>query len=270
VHNTRCTTCNAVLTSEEDQRTHFERSNLQGKHCRKVEGLSENELENLKQLKCYMRERQARWENIYRHLFPAASSIPDPWFENEGPIEDESDLRTRVEAALPSEIAALIEARPDIIECFSLRLQERFRTTGSFGSSNINLEAPYADMSISDDIGLGQNPFDDMHMIGGLQFNQTQPDTFTNNHDSQEINFDFRIPDSSSLHDTQSNNSSSQAYQNGYSKGHEVGYQQGQRDGYKACKEAAEQRYMLSSSPLPNNAGFTLSENLDVGRWNTR
>jgi len=83
-------------------------------------------------------------------------------FENEGSIGDESDLRKRVEATLPSEITALIEARPEIIGCLSAGLRERFRVAETFGGSNMNLEAPYADMAIFDDMEVGQNPFDDI------------------------------------------------------------------------------------------------------------
>jgi hypothetical protein len=41
--------------------------------------------------------------------------------------KDEADLRTKVESFFPQEIAAFIETREEIIECFAARLRECFR-----------------------------------------------------------------------------------------------------------------------------------------------
>jgi hypothetical protein len=46
--------------------------------CKEIDGLFEDAVGSLKQLKSPTRGRQASWETIYTHLFHEASPIPYP------------------------------------------------------------------------------------------------------------------------------------------------------------------------------------------------
>lgn len=143
-------------------------------------------------------------------------------------------MRKKVENFLPHEIAAFIETRQDIIECFTARLRERFRND-----------------RLSENPELIPELAPDVSSLHGTQRSQ-QPDPSepvfpTNNTNDQDHHLDFGMLDFSALVDPPSEEIN-RAYQNGYGTGYEEGYQQGTSDGYQACKKAAARTQNLASN----------------------
>jgi hypothetical protein len=156
-------------------------------------------------------------------------------FENEIRVVncDTEDLRKKVEKALPSEIAALLEARSDISDCLSARLRERFAQESALHESEAFLG------------GLG-------HQMTESNFGQAtflQPEMLPCDTDGQNVNLDFELGDLSFMNHPitiTDNRTYQDGFEKGYEAGHEQGYQQGQRDGYNAGKQAAQRRSVLS------------------------
>jgi hypothetical protein len=156
------------------------------------------------------------------------------------PTDGEADLRRRVESFLPSEIAAFIETRPDVVECLTARLRERFREAQTFKDPKLLSEAAPVES-----VELEQGFLDDAAQP--VQLYPPQSNMPTHNTSSQDNHLDFEMLNLSSMYESLSE-SNNRAYQNGYAAGHEEGYQQGQQDGYKAGRKAAERSQNLASN----------------------
>jgi hypothetical protein len=133
-------------------------------------------------------------------------------------------LRKKVENFLPHEIAAFIETRQDIVECFAARLRERFRNNRLSENPELIPELAPGVSSLN----------------GTQQSQQTYPSEPifpTNDTNNQDRHLDFGMLNFSNLADPPSEEIN-RAYQNGYAAGYEEGYQQGTKDGYQAGKKA--------------------------------
>jgi Zn/Cd-binding protein ZinT len=67
-----------MIKDQDEHHTHQENSASQEIDCKEIDGLFDDAMVTLKQLKSPTRGRQASWEAVYRHLFPEASPIPGP------------------------------------------------------------------------------------------------------------------------------------------------------------------------------------------------